>query len=52
MCGWIETHHCVFVLAENLYNVDEALLISMEEKHRILSDEVEQLEKESPTVRS
>ncbi|XP_074526599.1 kinetochore protein NDC80 homolog isoform X2 [Halichoeres trimaculatus] len=36
---------------KKLYNVDEALLISMEEKHRILSDEVEQLEKESQTDR-
>lgn len=40
---------CVFT--EKLYNVDEALLASMEEKHRILSDEVERLEKESQSVR-
>lgn len=33
-----------------MYNVDEALLASMEEKYRILSDEVERLEKESHTV--
>ncbi|XP_034727005.1 kinetochore protein NDC80 homolog [Etheostoma cragini] len=36
---------------KKLYNVDEALLASMEEKYRILSDEVEQLEKESRTDR-
>uniref|UniRef100_UPI0037E8B14C kinetochore protein NDC80 homolog n=1 Tax=Semicossyphus pulcher TaxID=241346 RepID=UPI0037E8B14C len=36
---------------KKLYNVDEALLMSMEEKHRILSEEVEQLEKESQTDR-
>ncbi|KAM9352279.1 kinetochore protein NDC80 homolog [Symphorus nematophorus] len=36
---------------KRLYNVDEALLAAMEEKHRILSDEVEQLEKESQTDR-
>ncbi|XP_034548550.1 kinetochore protein NDC80 homolog isoform X2 [Notolabrus celidotus] len=36
---------------KKLYNVDEALLISMEEKHRILSEELEQLEKESQTDR-
>ncbi|XP_071369587.1 kinetochore protein NDC80 homolog [Centroberyx affinis] len=36
---------------KKLYNVDEALLASMEEKHRILSDEVERLEKESQTDR-
>ncbi|TNN80635.1 Kinetochore protein NDC80 [Liparis tanakae] len=32
---------------KKLYNVDEALLASMEEKYRILSEEVERLEKES-----
>ncbi|KAL7391453.1 hypothetical protein ABVT39_009460 [Epinephelus coioides] len=36
---------------KKLYNVDEALLNTMEEKHRILSDEVERLEKESQTDR-
>ncbi|XP_042344333.1 kinetochore protein NDC80 homolog [Plectropomus leopardus] len=36
---------------KKLYNVDEALLATMEEKHRILSDEVERLEKESQTDR-
>ncbi|XP_035513650.1 kinetochore protein NDC80 homolog [Morone saxatilis] len=32
---------------KKLYNVDEALLTAMEEKHRMLTDEVERLEKES-----
>lgn len=41
----------VFVLTEKIYNVDEVMLASMEEKYRILSEEVEQLEKESQTVR-
>uniref|UniRef100_A0A8C9Z888 Kinetochore protein NDC80 n=1 Tax=Sander lucioperca TaxID=283035 RepID=A0A8C9Z888_SANLU len=36
---------------KKLYNVDEALLASTEEKYRILNDEVEQLEKESRTDR-
>uniref|UniRef100_A0A3Q1FUY7 Kinetochore protein NDC80 n=1 Tax=Acanthochromis polyacanthus TaxID=80966 RepID=A0A3Q1FUY7_9TELE len=36
---------------KTLYNVDEALLASMEEKHRMLSKEVEQLEEESQTDR-
>ncbi|CAB1423580.1 unnamed protein product [Pleuronectes platessa] len=36
---------------KKLYNVDECLLASMLEKHRILSDEVELLEKESQTDR-
>ncbi|KAG7490903.1 hypothetical protein JOB18_044267 [Solea senegalensis] len=36
---------------KKLYNVDECMLASMEEKHRILSAEVEQLEKESQTDR-
>ncbi|XP_069555455.1 kinetochore protein NDC80 homolog [Brachyistius frenatus] len=36
---------------KKLYNVDEALLASMEEKYRILSKEVEELEKESQTDR-
>ncbi|KAM7017660.1 kinetochore protein NDC80 homolog [Tautogolabrus adspersus] len=36
---------------KKLYNVDEAMLMSMEEKHRMLSEEVEQLEKESQTDR-
>lgn len=36
---------------KKLYNVDETLLASAEEKHRILSDEVERLEKESQTDR-
>ncbi|XP_052317030.1 kinetochore protein NDC80 homolog isoform X1 [Oncorhynchus keta] len=36
---------------KRLYNVDEGLLASMEEKYRILSDEVERLEKESQTDR-
>ncbi|KAM3867479.1 kinetochore protein NDC80 homolog [Diretmus argenteus] len=36
---------------KRLYNVDEAQLASMEEKHRILSHQVEQLEKESQTDR-
>ncbi|XP_038558626.1 kinetochore protein NDC80 homolog [Micropterus salmoides] len=34
-----------------LYNVDETLLATMEEKHRMLTDEVERLEKESQTDR-
>lgn len=41
----------MFDLTEKFYNVDEALLASMEEKHKILSDEVERLEKENQTVR-
>lgn len=40
----------MLVFTEKLYNVDEALLVTMEEKHRILTDEVEKLEKESQTV--
>ncbi|XP_037535999.1 kinetochore protein NDC80 homolog [Nematolebias whitei] len=36
---------------KKLYNVDEALLLSMEEKNRILSEEVSRLEKESQTDR-
>ncbi|KAM6930905.1 kinetochore protein NDC80 homolog [Xenentodon cancila] len=36
---------------KKLYNVDEAVLASMEEKHQILSEEVERLEKESQTDR-
>ncbi|KAJ7994323.1 hypothetical protein DPEC_G00264680 [Dallia pectoralis] len=36
---------------KQLYNVDEGHLASMEEKYRILSDEVERLEKESSTDR-
>uniref|UniRef100_A0A8C7CGR0 Kinetochore protein NDC80 n=1 Tax=Oncorhynchus kisutch TaxID=8019 RepID=A0A8C7CGR0_ONCKI len=36
---------------KRLYNVDEGLLASMEEKYRILSGEVERLEKESQTDR-
>lgn len=36
---------------KRLYNVDEALLESMEEKYRFLSKEVERLEKESQTDR-
>ncbi|TNM89683.1 hypothetical protein fugu_003917 [Takifugu bimaculatus] len=36
---------------KKLYNVDEALLSSMEEKQRILSEEMERLEKESHTDR-
>lgn len=36
---------------EKLYNVDEALLASVEEKHRLLTEEVERLEKDSQTVR-
>lgn len=42
---------CVCVLTERLYNVDEAVLATMEEKYKILSDEVERLEKENQTVR-
>lgn len=38
------------MFTEKLYNVDEAVLVTMEEKHRILTDEVEKLEKESQTV--
>lgn len=34
-----------------LYNVDEALLCTMEEKYRIVSDELEELEKESQSDR-
>lgn len=41
---------CVTVSTEKLYNVDEAMLASVEEKHRYLKDEVEKLEKESQTV--
>lgn len=48
---WKSTRIVLFVFAEKLYNVDEALLASMEEKHKILSDEVERLEKENQTVR-
>lgn len=40
----------MLVFTEKLYNVDEAVLVTMEEKHRILTDEVEKLEKESQTV--
>lgn len=36
---------------KKLYNVDESLLASMEEKYRILSEEVERLEKESQADR-
>uniref|UniRef100_A0A674MUR3 Kinetochore protein NDC80 n=1 Tax=Takifugu rubripes TaxID=31033 RepID=A0A674MUR3_TAKRU len=36
---------------KKLYNVDEALLSSMEEKQQILSEEMERLEKESHTDR-
>ncbi|XP_026178382.1 kinetochore protein NDC80 homolog [Mastacembelus armatus] len=36
---------------KKIYNVDEALLASVEMKHKILSDEVEKLEKESQTDR-
>ncbi|XP_030593840.1 kinetochore protein NDC80 homolog [Archocentrus centrarchus] len=36
---------------KKLYNVDEALLATMEEKHRILTDEVARLEKDSQTDR-
>ncbi|XP_024131953.1 kinetochore protein NDC80 homolog [Oryzias melastigma] len=36
---------------KRLYNVDEPLLAAMEEKHQILSAEVERLEKESQTDR-
>uniref|UniRef100_A0A3Q4BDR6 Kinetochore protein NDC80 n=1 Tax=Mola mola TaxID=94237 RepID=A0A3Q4BDR6_MOLML len=36
---------------KRLYNVDEALLFTMEEKHKILRDELERLEKESQTDR-
>ncbi|XP_043967122.1 kinetochore protein NDC80 homolog [Gambusia affinis] len=36
---------------KRLYNVDETLLESMEEKHRFLSKELERLEKESQTDR-
>uniref|UniRef100_H3DED6 Kinetochore protein NDC80 n=1 Tax=Tetraodon nigroviridis TaxID=99883 RepID=H3DED6_TETNG len=36
---------------KKLYNVDEALLASMDEKHRILSEKMERLEKESQTDR-
>lgn len=36
---------------KKLYNVDEGLLATMEEKYRILSDEVERLEKDSQTDR-
>lgn len=43
---------CVCVLTERLYNVDEAVLATMEEKYKILSDEVERLEKENQTVRT
>ncbi|CAL8249336.1 unnamed protein product [Merluccius merluccius] len=35
------------VKLNKLYNVDEALLASMDDKYRMLSDEVERLEKES-----
>ncbi|XP_059193190.1 kinetochore protein NDC80 homolog [Centropristis striata] len=36
---------------KKMYNVDEGVLASMEEKYRILSDELEKLEKESQTDR-
>ncbi|KAM8759560.1 kinetochore protein NDC80 homolog isoform 2-T2 [Acanthopagrus schlegelii] len=36
---------------KRLYNVDEAVLATMEEKYKILSDEVERLEKENQTDR-
>ena len=42
---------CLSVCTERMYNVDEALLLTVEEKHKILRDELERLEKESQTVR-
>ncbi|XP_026044425.1 kinetochore protein NDC80 homolog isoform X1 [Astatotilapia calliptera] len=46
-----EEDEAFLVKLKKLYNVDEALLVTMEEKHRILTDEVEKLEKESQTDR-
>uniref|UniRef100_A0A3Q4H3H9 Kinetochore protein NDC80 n=1 Tax=Neolamprologus brichardi TaxID=32507 RepID=A0A3Q4H3H9_NEOBR len=46
-----EEDEAFLVKLKKLYNVDEALLATMEEKHRILTDEVEKLEKESQTDR-
>lgn len=37
-------------LPEKLYNVDEALLHSQQEKHRMLMEHMERLERESQTV--
>ncbi|XP_056146110.1 kinetochore protein NDC80 homolog [Lampris incognitus] len=42
-----EEDEAYFAKLKKLYNVDEVLLSSMEEKHRILSAEVERLEKEN-----
>ncbi|KAL3975751.1 hypothetical protein ACER0C_021637 [Sarotherodon galilaeus] len=46
-----EEDEAFLVKLKKLYNVDEALLATMEEKHTILTDEVEKLEKESQTDR-
>lgn len=48
---WLNMFVFISVPAKGkLYNVDEALLCTMEEKYRIVSDELEQLEKESQSV--
>ncbi|KAM9391925.1 kinetochore protein NDC80 homolog [Pholidichthys leucotaenia] len=41
----------LFNRLKKLYNVDEAMLATIQEKHRIFSEEVERLEKESQTDR-
>ncbi|KAF7659265.1 hypothetical protein LDENG_00000940, partial [Lucifuga dentata] len=46
-----EEDEAFFSKLKKLYNVDEVLLATMEEKHRMLSDELERLEKESQTDR-
>lgn len=46
-----EEEEMVLNKLKKLYNVDEAMLASVEEKHRYLKDEVEKLEKESQTDR-
>uniref|UniRef100_A0A3Q0R9T2 Kinetochore protein NDC80 n=1 Tax=Amphilophus citrinellus TaxID=61819 RepID=A0A3Q0R9T2_AMPCI len=46
-----EEDETFLIKLKKLYNVDEALLATMEEKHRILTDEVARLEKDSQTDR-
>ncbi|XP_073322666.1 kinetochore protein NDC80 homolog isoform X1 [Pagrus major] len=46
-----EEDETFLVKLKRLYNVDEAVLATMEEKYKILSDEVERLEKENQTDR-
>lgn len=38
------------MITERLYSVDEALLENQQEKHRLLMEELERLEKESHAV--